>query len=94
MLFSGTVLKVCPFIYTAVSFKLAELNDYRTREEDDFVVVSVAKNPSIKLAKPVSLMISPLTLEEAATRGFRRSIADGSVSATGKDKVHLHACVP
>ena len=45
-------------------------DDYLMNERDLIMPVRVAKNPDIRLANPVSLRVTPLTVNEAVQRGI------------------------
>ena len=45
-------------------------NDYFINERELIMPVRVAKNPDIRLANPVSLRVTPLTVDEAVRRGI------------------------
>ena len=45
-------------------------DDYLINERDLIMPVRVAKNPDIRLANPVSLRVTPLTVDAAVRRGI------------------------
>ena len=55
-------------IYTAVEFFFSEV-DYRQGEDAPFSIV-VEKSSSVAFANPVTLQITPMTIEDAFTAGI------------------------
>ena len=65
-------IKCCHFnfhINTVAEFQTTN-DDYLINEPDLIMPVRVAKNPDIRLANPVSLRVTPLTVDEAVRRGI------------------------
>ena len=59
-------------------------NDYLINERDLIMPVRVAKNPDIRLANPVSLRVTPLTVDAAVRRGIVEAIVPNNFNSPNR----------
>ncbi len=57
-----------------VTFELSE-DDYRANEFDNFMPVKVTRGTGVTIANPITLRITPLTVEQAT----ERNLTDGLI---------------
>lgn len=74
---------------TDLSFSFTE-DDYIANERDGYIELGITKTTGVKLANPVSIVVTPLTLTEEISNGISTAHTE-IAAATGK--LCSHVCI-